>query len=129
MKYNASPTSCETFAYGEVEDYTVNITNVFTGFNGVTSAIEANTLGNELPIDYYQPYPNPVSNILRIALNNEESFGQTLRLISPNGAVIQTIEINSKLVQIDMSDLPNGIYVISLQTVRETINKKVIKQQ
>jgi vibriolysin len=25
MKYNAAPTSCETFTYGEVEDYTVNI--------------------------------------------------------------------------------------------------------
>ncbi len=26
MKYNGIPTSCETFSYGEVEDYTVNIT-------------------------------------------------------------------------------------------------------
>jgi hypothetical protein len=26
MKYNAIPTSCEAFSYGEVEDYTVNIT-------------------------------------------------------------------------------------------------------
>ena len=26
MKYNAIPTSCESFTYGEVEDYTVNIT-------------------------------------------------------------------------------------------------------
>ncbi|MBL4715355.1 MAG: fibronectin type III domain-containing protein, partial [Bacteroidia bacterium] len=25
MKYNAAPTECETFSYGEVEDYTVNI--------------------------------------------------------------------------------------------------------
>jgi gingipain R len=25
MKYNAAPTSCETFSYGEVEDYTVSI--------------------------------------------------------------------------------------------------------
>ncbi|WP_299619254.1 GEVED domain-containing protein [uncultured Tenacibaculum sp.] len=27
MKYNGVPTSCETFTYGEVEDYTVNITS------------------------------------------------------------------------------------------------------
>jgi chitodextrinase len=26
MKYNGTPTSCESFSYGEVEDYTVNIT-------------------------------------------------------------------------------------------------------
>jgi len=28
MKYNAAPTSCETFSYGEVEDYTVDISGV-----------------------------------------------------------------------------------------------------
>ncbi len=27
MKYNGTPTSCETFSYGQVEDYTVNIQN------------------------------------------------------------------------------------------------------
>jgi|GEM_PF-2607663 len=27
MKYNAAPANCETFSYGEVEDYTVNITS------------------------------------------------------------------------------------------------------
>jgi len=27
MKYNGAPTSCETFTYGEVEDYTVNISS------------------------------------------------------------------------------------------------------
>jgi len=27
MKYNAIPTACETFSYGQVEDYTVNIVN------------------------------------------------------------------------------------------------------
>jgi PKD repeat protein/beta-lactamase superfamily II metal-dependent hydrolase len=30
MKYNAAPTSCETFSYGEVEDYTVTISTSTT---------------------------------------------------------------------------------------------------
>ncbi|TXD83891.1 T9SS type A sorting domain-containing protein [Subsaximicrobium wynnwilliamsii] len=41
MKYNGIPTACETFGYGEVEDYTVNIT---TGSNppaGCANAIAA----------------------------------------------------------------------------------------
>ena len=42
MKYNGTPTSCETFDYGEVEDYTVNIksggtTNPTTCTNAVSS--------------------------------------------------------------------------------------------
>ncbi|MGV6828749.1 MAG: M4 family metallopeptidase [Flavobacteriales bacterium] len=31
MKYNGIPTSCETFTYGEVEDYTVNLSGGSTG--------------------------------------------------------------------------------------------------
>jgi hypothetical protein len=37
MKYNASPTSCETFASGEVEDYTINlVSNTGQDYNGYT---------------------------------------------------------------------------------------------
>lgn len=39
MKYNGIPTSCESFQYGEVEDYTVNI----TGSGGDTQAPTAPT--------------------------------------------------------------------------------------
>ncbi|WP_424961542.1 S8 family serine peptidase [Ekhidna sp.] len=39
MKYNGIPTSCESFQYGEVEDYTVNI----TGSTGDTQAPTAPT--------------------------------------------------------------------------------------
>ncbi|SNT36744.1 Por secretion system C-terminal sorting domain-containing protein [Ekhidna lutea] len=39
MKYNAVPTACESFTYGEVEDYTVNI----TGGGGDTEAPTAPT--------------------------------------------------------------------------------------
>lgn len=46
MKYNAIPTACEIFSYGEVEDYTVNITsgstNPPTGCTGAISAFPYN---------------------------------------------------------------------------------------
>lgn len=41
MKYNGIPTSCETFTYGEVEDYTVSIT-------GATADTEAPTVPGNL---------------------------------------------------------------------------------
>ncbi len=46
MKYNASPTSCETFDYGEVEDYTVSFTPV------VTYCSSAGTSAASRHIDY-----------------------------------------------------------------------------
>jgi hypothetical protein len=36
MKYNAIPTSCEAFSYGEVEDYTVNLKTVVSTCTNVT---------------------------------------------------------------------------------------------
>ena len=36
MKYNAIPTSCEAFSYGEVEDYTVNLKTVTSTCTNVT---------------------------------------------------------------------------------------------
>jgi hypothetical protein len=56
MKYNAAQTACESFSYGEVEDYTVNI-----GGAAITSITTAKTgidLGNEKSIsDVYIPKP------------------------------------------------------------------------
>ncbi|WP_103069133.1 choice-of-anchor B family protein [Aquimarina sediminis] len=53
MKYNAIPTPCESFQYGEVEDYTINITTGGGGNPGCSSGISSfpynegfeNTLG------------------------------------------------------------------------------------
>src|SRR5690606_6835995 len=42
MKYNASPNPCETFTYGEVEDYTVVITNSVQNYH--TATVDSNAL-------------------------------------------------------------------------------------
>ena len=41
MKYNGVPTSCETFDYGEVEDYTVNITSSGTGGSSCSNTVSS----------------------------------------------------------------------------------------
>ncbi len=41
MKWDAAPTSCEAFSYGEVEDYAVNITS-----GGISYTLTTNTVGN-----------------------------------------------------------------------------------
>jgi len=39
MKYNGAPTPCETFTYGEVEDYTANISGACTQFTLTTNVV------------------------------------------------------------------------------------------
>lgn len=49
MKYNAAPTSCETFQWGEVEDYTVEIVDPSTCQSNVVESTTYNS-GNNISI-------------------------------------------------------------------------------
>ena len=51
MKYNGYPSYCETFSYGEVEDYTINIISA-------TPSPEINVIGNGLSISDGDTSPN-----------------------------------------------------------------------
>lgn len=58
MKYGGSPSSCEIFARGEVEDYGINI---ISAGNLSSNEINENATKSDL-----QLYPNPSSNSLNI---------------------------------------------------------------
>ncbi|WOD42644.1 choice-of-anchor D domain-containing protein [Hwangdonia lutea] len=61
MKYNGIPTSCESFNYGEVEDYTVNIIG--------PSIPEINIIGNTNPVPHDATLSNTPST------TNDTDFG------------------------------------------------------
>lgn len=116
MKYNAYPTACETFTYGEVEDYTVIISN--TG----TQSFEPPA--NEITEAVLTIYPNPVSgNQLNILFNGAEA--KEIRLYNLQGVLMNRQPFN---VSIDISDLQKGMYLIEIVTNRETFIQKFIKQ-
>lgn len=56
MKYNAIPTACETFSYGQVEDYTLNIVSAARADEEIVAA-KADI----------RVYPNPVSDVLNVS--------------------------------------------------------------
>lgn len=70
MKYKGSPTSCENFAYGEVEDYTINIDPQNTGGEGTstkeeTQVILSGSLSNR-EMKHYGPYPVTAGSNLNV---------------------------------------------------------------
>lgn len=124
MKYNAAQTACETFSYGEVEDYTVNITA--SGSSIATDVTFAEKLGNE-KIEIYSLYPNPASERIYVKLNGIEGE-VTARIYDIRGSVVKFQVLTDRETPIEIGDLAKGIYIISLDEEKEPISKRFVKQ-
>ncbi|WP_442264811.1 GEVED domain-containing protein [Tenacibaculum sp. ZS6-P6] len=125
MKYNAAQTPCETFADGEVEDYTINIVA-----NGTTTRIDGNIvvkeLGNESPL-VLKAYPNPASDFVQIAVNNKSMSLTTYKIVNAIGQIVKSGNLN-EVKQINVSKLNQGIYVLEVNDSQKSlITKLVIK--
>jgi len=116
MKYNGIPASCETFTYGEVEDYTVNITST----TSKTGRGEEPLLSNSHTL-----YPNPVKDNLTVIVQ-EGLIVQSLRISTLSGASVHYTEKYEQ--QLNVSPLPAGMYILSIQTDKGFIREKFVKE-
>ncbi len=115
MKYNANPSSCETFTYGEVEDYTIVIAGnvVPLGF----------TEGNSLANSEMTLYPNPAKYTLNIAL--QDATGKDYVVYNVMG---QVVSLGIFTETLDVSSLQSGIYMLEVNTVSNKIMKRFVKE-
>ncbi len=112
MKYNASPTSCETFTDGEVEDYTVNISLTARTDETSNTGISFNL------------YPNPVKgDILNIA--NLES-PSTYRIFNMLGQELGSGKIENDTIYV--GGLKTGTFLIEVSNGTSTSTKRFIKE-
>jgi hypothetical protein len=124
MKYNGVPTSCETFGYGEVEDYTLNISATAAR----TEEATANTANVEL-------YPNPASveATLRVSVDTEQATDLAITLYNVQGQKFQTDEIKgvqgSVEHKLNLSGLKAGLYFVSIQyNDRKEVRKLIVTE-
>ncbi len=119
MKYNAAPTSCETFQYGEVEDYTVNIGGA--AFAGINTNEE---LGNETNIYDFNMYPNPIENNINISLlDNRKS---TYKIYNYLGKEVKVGNLDQS--EINFSNFASGLYIFEINDGQKTLTKKFVKK-
>jgi Zn-dependent metalloprotease len=121
MKYNAAQTACETFSYGEVEDYNVNIGGAaIAGFN----ASFTGNLGNENSIFDYTLSPNPANEFLNVKMadNRVASF----RVLNYLGQQVESGKISENAINV--SKLGAGIYLFEVNDGQKRITKKFIKK-
>ncbi|MBE0661542.1 MAG: fibronectin type III domain-containing protein [Bacteroidales bacterium] len=116
MKYNASPTSCEIFARGEVEDYTVVISNTATqNFAGPSGE----STDAELIV-----YPNPVSdNQLNVMLNGADA--KEIRIYNLQGILLSRHAFEAT---VNVAYLQPGMYLIEAISENRTFIKRFEKQ-
>ena len=122
MKYASAPSACETFADGEVEDYTVNITNATanTTFD-ITSNEFVEPLGNE--IGGLNVFPNPASDFIQINVRNENL---RYKITSLAGRIVKLgLVSNSK---IDVASINTGVYLLEINDGQKLILTKFVKE-
>ncbi len=125
MKYNAAATPCEAFAYGEVEDYTVNIVNssssMMTTFNDLSNEI----LAHESKMGIYQLYPNPAQETINVNIRNV-NFEKGIQIYSSTGALVKNINIKENETSIDVSGLEKGMYILKASTLKENVSANFV---
>jgi murein tripeptide amidase MpaA len=135
-KYSAYATSCETFTYGEVEDFTINV--VASANKGVLSALANNTtissfeesylkLGNQSDI---KVYPNPINDYALVNFTNRISENAVVRLYDSNGKELskQSYAINDQEILLGTLELKKGIYYLKVIDKDKTKLVRLVKE-
>jgi len=131
MKYGGYPSPCETFGEGEVEDYTIQVGNASAQNE---STIETRTELEEqveeiLPMEV-SVFPNPSRGLFNC--NIEHADGETINytITNASGQLVRKDVIatdKSRSVQVDITELPAGLYQMTLTTNTQVVTKKIIR--
>lgn len=117
MKYNGIPSPCETFPYGQVEDYTVIIDGA--AFNAVNSTSANDNSGFDFTL-----YPNPTSDFINISSNQYKEG--SYKIYNSQGFEIQNGNTSGDAVNV--SSLSKGIYFFEFNNGEKTIVKPFAKK-
>ena len=124
MKNNSLPNPCEIFSYGEVEDYTVNITgstaktdDIEVIINKTDTVLENNKLSLKL-------YPNPVKGD-QLNISNLENTAD-FRIFNMTGQELLRNHVENNVI--DVGTLNRGTYFIEISDGTSTTTKQFIKE-
>jgi len=118
MKYNAIPTSCESFTYGEVEDYIVVIPSSVQSLTGPdTSGASQITSDGSMVL-----YPNPV---VRGSLHVDVLGANATDFIIYN-VIGQVMQTGAYRDVIDVSGLQTGSYFIKVEAEGQTFVERFV---
>ncbi|CAM1370814.1 hypothetical protein TSEDIMI_90005 [Tenacibaculum sediminilitoris] len=123
MNYDSASTACQTFSYGEVEDYTVNIVSSTSSALSNTSGEFARPLDKEAKSSLIT-YPNPATNNVTVKFGSNENVSYKITNI------IGKVVIRGKTVNgtVNVSSLKTGIYLLEANDGKKSQTIKLMKK-
>ena len=114
MKTGGSPSSCEIFTDGEVEDYSVN----FVGGNG--AVFQEKELNLEI-------YPNPAKDVLNVVATGSSEI-INIKVYNLLGQIMDNFNVKNGTTTLQLDKYPRGILYIGADDGVKTALKKFIKE-
>ncbi|MBL0072057.1 MAG: T9SS type A sorting domain-containing protein [Bacteroidetes bacterium] len=116
----SNPNSWAAYRYREIEDVMINAV-----IQPISIGLNENDLTNQLS----NVYPNPAMNNIHINYNFTESTDLSWSILDVTGKSVAAGKtgtiVASGTLQIDISTIPSGVYMLSLSNGSEFYNKKV----
>ena len=117
MKYNANATSCETFTYGEVEDYEVLLSTGARTQLGFTN--------NSLTV-----FPNPANELVNVRLETTMSENTQIILTDIGGRIIKSenreLPAGNHLISLPLDNVSPGLYFVNIKGESYTLSQKLV---
>ena len=79
------------------------------------------------PLDHPRIYPNPCSDVLHLDFGND-SRSRQIRLYDVQGNLVHSSELTGIATQLDLKDIPTGIYALQIINKTQSWSTKVVHQ-
>jgi len=93
----------------------------------VETACNAVSVNDPIPANGFSVYPNPSSDIITIE-TSESPFNSYLSLVNLNGQELLYQQTTKAVTEMDISNLPGGIYFIKVRSEKAVEVRKIIKK-
>ena len=84
------------------------------------TSIQEPTWASELHV-----FPNPTTDLLKISASVSI---EEIRLIDINGRILKSQQVHDLQQDLNMQDLPSGVYQLQLINGKETVNRSIVKE-